>query len=257
MSVASEIERLQNAKADLKTSINAKTDSSHQIDDEAIDEYADFVDSIQIGGGGVILKPSVDIGAKKVNELNGVTTNSMNPGIIIGYTTNLAFTKLSTIKGLVFIFVRSNYTLSNNLTLIAETDWYTASGTTQKLIVCWCENLTGECSVTQANSGRCGMFTFAVKGGKQPTSTNVILNEARSSQQTTLTVHPTDKLCIYIVSGIYNVQQYAGIQLDTKFDLIDGAERFIVYVSNDSIEKQVFLSNQAGTGIIGLEVEHE
>jgi hypothetical protein len=52
MSVATEITRLQNAKANLKASINAKTDSQHQIDDETIDEYADFVDSIQTGGGG-------------------------------------------------------------------------------------------------------------------------------------------------------------------------------------------------------------
>lgn len=50
MSVATEITRLQNAKDDLKTSINAKTDSSHQITNETIDEYSDFVDSIQTGG---------------------------------------------------------------------------------------------------------------------------------------------------------------------------------------------------------------
>lgn len=53
MSIASEIERLQTAKADLKTAINSKTDSSHQINDETIDEYADFVDSIQTGGGDI------------------------------------------------------------------------------------------------------------------------------------------------------------------------------------------------------------
>lgn len=51
MSVATEITRLQNAKAGLKTSINAKTDSSHQITDELLDDYASFVDSIQTGGG--------------------------------------------------------------------------------------------------------------------------------------------------------------------------------------------------------------
>ena len=52
MSVASEITRIQNAKASLKTSINAKTDAQHQINNETIDDYADFVDSIQTGGGG-------------------------------------------------------------------------------------------------------------------------------------------------------------------------------------------------------------
>lgn len=51
MSIASEITRLQNAKASLKASINAKTDSSHQIANETIDDYATFVDSISTGGG--------------------------------------------------------------------------------------------------------------------------------------------------------------------------------------------------------------
>jgi len=51
MSVASELTRIKSAKNDLKTSINAKTDSEHQITNETIDEYADFVDSITSGGG--------------------------------------------------------------------------------------------------------------------------------------------------------------------------------------------------------------
>lgn len=53
MSVASEITRIQNAKGSLKTSINAKTDAQHQITNETIDNYAEFVDSITTGGGGL------------------------------------------------------------------------------------------------------------------------------------------------------------------------------------------------------------
>lgn len=51
MSVASELTRIKNAKNDLKSSINAKTDAQHQITNETIDEYADFVDSISSGSG--------------------------------------------------------------------------------------------------------------------------------------------------------------------------------------------------------------
>jgi hypothetical protein len=43
MSIATEIARLQLAKADLKASINAK---GGNITDETIDEYADFVDNL-------------------------------------------------------------------------------------------------------------------------------------------------------------------------------------------------------------------
>lgn len=53
MSVANELTRIKGAKNDLKASINAKTDSEHQITNETIDEYADFVDSITSGGGGI------------------------------------------------------------------------------------------------------------------------------------------------------------------------------------------------------------
>ena len=49
MSIASEITRLQNAKSVLKTKLNAKNDAQHQIDDETIDEYGNFVDSIPTG----------------------------------------------------------------------------------------------------------------------------------------------------------------------------------------------------------------
>jgi hypothetical protein len=47
MSVATEIARLQQAKADLKASINAKGGT---ITDETIDEYAGFVDNLEVGG---------------------------------------------------------------------------------------------------------------------------------------------------------------------------------------------------------------
>lgn len=46
MSIANEITRLQGAKNTLKTKINAKNDEQHQIINETIDEYGDFVDSI-------------------------------------------------------------------------------------------------------------------------------------------------------------------------------------------------------------------
>ena len=48
MSIASEISRLQSAKNTLKTKINAKNDTNHQIDDETLDEFGSFVDSIQV-----------------------------------------------------------------------------------------------------------------------------------------------------------------------------------------------------------------
>ena len=49
MSIASEIERIQTAKATLKAKLNSKNDEQHQITDETLDEFGDFCDSIPTG----------------------------------------------------------------------------------------------------------------------------------------------------------------------------------------------------------------
>lgn len=75
MSVASEINRLQTAKADLKTAIEAKgvtVPSSTKLDG-----YAGLVDSIEVGGGG---------GENMIKfikiDLTGKSTSRSNPYII-------------------------------------------------------------------------------------------------------------------------------------------------------------------------------
>lgn len=52
MSIASEIERLQNAKSALKTAIEGKGVSVPS--DTKLDGYADLVDSIEQGGGEMV-----------------------------------------------------------------------------------------------------------------------------------------------------------------------------------------------------------
>ena len=74
MSIASEISRLQTAKADLKTAIEAKgvtVPSSTKLDD-----YADLVDSIQAGGGGENMIKFIEI------DLTGKGASSDNPYVI-------------------------------------------------------------------------------------------------------------------------------------------------------------------------------
>ena len=77
MSIASEITRLQGAKSALKTAINAKTDAQHQINNELLDDYATFVDSIQAGGGSSSkFKELVDgsITTVTAEDLQGITS---------------------------------------------------------------------------------------------------------------------------------------------------------------------------------------
>jgi len=54
MSVASEINRLNVAKANLKLKLNGRNDENHQIGNETIDDYYNFVDSIPTGSKAIV-----------------------------------------------------------------------------------------------------------------------------------------------------------------------------------------------------------
>ena len=94
MSIASEITRLQNAKSALKTAINAKTDSQHQIDDETLDDYAGFVDSITGGDGSSMALYNVQ------QVINGntcelwITDTGNNDSLLIGEINDGTYTSL-------------------------------------------------------------------------------------------------------------------------------------------------------------------
>lgn len=111
MSIATEITRLQNAKDDLKTSINAKTDSSHQITNETIDDYADFVDSIETGGGGGEITKGVEF--SDWND-NGYPTNAKVKGLTTIPQSYMTGSFLSKIK---------NITLTNTTTIISNSSF--------------------------------------------------------------------------------------------------------------------------------------
>lgn len=112
MSIASEIQRLQSAKASLKTSINAKTDSSHQITDETIDEYADFVDSIQTGGGGQIYRLPNEY--QEVEYIESSGTQYINTGYYANGNTQYEFNfKDGITSGVVFGAYNTNWDTGN------------------------------------------------------------------------------------------------------------------------------------------------
>ena len=81
MAISQEITRLQNAKASLKTSINAKTDQQHQITDETIDDYSNFVDSITTGGGSVYTGHYDSSGLSQIGWSNSEVQFYQNNGV--------------------------------------------------------------------------------------------------------------------------------------------------------------------------------
>lgn len=67
MSIATEITRLQNAKADIKSAIEAK---GVTVGNATLDQYASKIESIQVGGGGI---DTSDADATQGDILNGKT----------------------------------------------------------------------------------------------------------------------------------------------------------------------------------------
>lgn len=114
MSVTSEITRLQNAKADLKTAIEGKGVTVPS--NTKLDGYADLVDSIETGGGGGGTTPYI------VNPLNGADlgNSSRNGGT---YQHQYQISNGSIINARLFKFTFSNqYTKVDNT--IAESSNY-------------------------------------------------------------------------------------------------------------------------------------
>ena len=88
MSIASEITRLQSAKSTLKTKLNAKNDAQHQITNETIDDYGDFVDSIQTGGSPNLQSKSITI---TTNTTTNVSADTGYDGLSsVSITTNVS-----------------------------------------------------------------------------------------------------------------------------------------------------------------------
>ena len=137
MSIASEITRLQNAKSDLKTSINAKLNGT-AITNETIDDYASFVDQIQTGGGGV---------------------STQSQSIFTGYTAPLTW--LNSTNN-VFTYESATH----NITITGLDSIATISGNGTKSVTVTID--------TTANANRQTAFTISCSNGDQTLSYNGI-----------------------------------------------------------------------------------
>lgn len=240
---------LGNFLTDVADAIRTKKGTQATIAAEDFDTEIENLPS----GGGSSLKASVDSQFFNMSEVSNSTTTSLRC-VVYGTDRNRVF-QLIPKKGLVIGWVRSNYTLSNNLELIAETEWYASTDANQKLFVCWCDDLTQEFSVTQENSGRITLGYIVIKEGAKPTT--AILNVTTPTGTANYTVQPTNKLCIYIASCIFAYSD-SFVDLDQKFDtIVRNGQRTMYFASTDNRQKEVPLASGAESAIIGLEIEYE
>lgn len=127
MSIATEISRIQQAKADIKSSIEAKgvTVPSSAL----IDDYSDYVDAIQTGGGGGGTKIAV---SKDVsNYTDGNTFNFLKQITGVNFPSGITSIGYDAFRGCSGM---TSVTIPNSVTSIGGSAFYSCTGLTSVTI---------------------------------------------------------------------------------------------------------------------------
>lgn len=167
MSIASEITRLQGAKNTLKTKLNAKNDAQHQITNETIEEYGDFVDSISSGGGdtsdATALQSDI-LSSKTAYIATGKVTGSMANNGALSYTPGdnaitipAGYTSGGTISAVDIT------TLSDYSTCLALTDRILNGGMPDGTELVYVRGTGTQYINTNINTGQNSQFSYDVK----------------------------------------------------------------------------------------------
>lgn len=158
-------------------------------------------------------------------------------------------------KGLVVAFVRSNYTISNNVTVLAESNYTTASdGTNQKIVVGWCNDFSQDITLTQESAGRMALYGLRMQYCEVPTSQDILINT--TTNQSFVNVNSTSNLCVYFATTIYS-NAYSGINnMDDFYNpgSIYAGERIVYFTTHKAGTIQMPTSEN-GTALIGIELK--
>lgn len=157
-------------------------------------------------------------------------------------------------KGFVIIFVRSNYTVSDNITVIAETEFATDGSTNQKLILGWCDDFSENITVTQEEYARMGIYALRMQFCETPTANDIILNETTTLGS--ITTSSTSNMCIYFVTNIYFTSYSTISNLDDFYNNGNTmvAQRMNWFIRYQQGEVSIPLET-SGSAIIGIEMK--
>ena len=236
----------------------------------------DITVNVESGGSGNIqvLHPLTPLVYS--SDYNGVTSVTTNAVEILNKRQSVTETgDVSSIimPGIVCAFVRSDFTLSDNLTLIDENDWTVDpndSSCTQKILICWCDNVNQNFTISQASSGRMGIGFVSFIGGVKPTI-EIFKKESGYSVRENKTLPIKSGLTIYFVTGIYTTtlsalytnnkdeQKYISIQNSTHLIGRDKSSRLGIYAYYSNTDTDTILNGTGNDtidiGLIGITVK--
>ena len=161
--------------------------------------------------------------------------------------------KRPTEKGIVLMFVRNDYSVSNNVTVIGESDYVIATDNTpQKIIIGWCDDFTQDITLTQTSSARLGIWGIMLDHCIKPTANEIVYNE--TTRNSSVEVTTPQSICIYMSTNVYASSSTTTIVNDSEpfftYFLGDRNRFFVTYYS-DTISIPVVTN---GSALIGIKI---
>lgn len=155
MAITDEITRLQTAKSNLKASINAKTDSSHKINNETLDAFYTFVDSITTGGGGGLPGGISKIDFGDISVTSAFTTSAKTISHSLGVTPDL-----------VIVYATANVATNYSMLWAMRASFMGYRSSAYTSYMCYHGNSTTTTSLTNSNSTSYGVSNMTATSFK-------------------------------------------------------------------------------------------
>lgn len=158
------------------------------------------------GAGGCLGQPLPLLSMNVSTVQNGLSkTDTTDTMALYNWSSNSTTRDTNPNIALVFWFVRSNYTISDNVTVIYESEPFTSpDGLTQYLCVGYMNYVNGETiTLTQETSDRIGLGYLPLCNCGIPTVVNstYISNDSESD----ILINTDEHLNIYIVNSVYTI----------------------------------------------------
>lgn len=243
---------LGNFLTDVAEAIRTKEGTTETI---SASEFDTRIANLSGGGTGELKKlPVYFSGWDGVGNSGSTNTVSLNyyPGNISRHAGSEA-TKI-----IVAWFVRSDYTISDNVTVIGETDWFTADNTVfQKTCVGYIDfdyNNTSTITVTLTTSepGRMELTLFPLVNAGVPVVVNNDMGEGQNETKQSLDFTTDDNFNIYVFSQIYN----ATLKHTSTFPSMIFA-RLACFAFNESGEQSISWTSNSYNKMIHIQVPYK
>ena len=242
---------LGNFLTDVAEAIRTKEGTTETI---LASEFDTRITNLSGGGTGELKKlPVYFSGWDGIGSSNTANTVSLNyyPGNIYRHAGS------EVTKIIVAWFVRSDYTISDNVTVIGETDWFTVDNVSQQIGVGYMDfdyNNTSTITVTLTTSepGRMELMVFPLVNAGVPIVVNNDMGEGQNETKQSLDFTTDDNFNLYVFTQVYK----ATLSSTSTFPSMIFT-RLACFVFNESGEQNISWTGNSYNKMIHLQVPYK